>query len=150
MIDILESYNIERPDNKIENRNFPGNITVYKLPELFSFFAMVFGKLKDEKDFMLDRIKQQNNQCSDGHLVKLNDPDSIIDQEQDISFVDKLGLFIAILERCITESGDKAKALNKLHDALLKTKISYEHYSERLGEKETDDSKAFYDFYVCI
>ena len=79
MIDILESYNLERPDNKIENRNFPTNISVYKLPELFSFFAMVFGKLKDEKDFMLDRIKMQNNQCSDGHLVKLNDPDSIID-----------------------------------------------------------------------
>jgi len=37
-------------------------------------------------------------------------------------------MFVAILEKCIAESGDKAKILNKLYDALVKTKIAFEHY----------------------
>ena len=67
----------------------------------------------------------------------------------EICFKDKLTLFIEILELCITESGDKAKCLNKLHDCLLKTRVCYDHYSSKLGEEE-DDRKCYYDFYVCI
>lgn len=33
----------------------PPNMNVYRLPELFSLFAMVFGKLKDERDVMNER-----------------------------------------------------------------------------------------------
>jgi hypothetical protein len=80
----------------------------------------------------------------------MNDTEGVIDNDNsEFSFPDKLQLFINILEKCITESGDKAKALNKLHDALSKTKIAYKHYLSRLGDTE-DDSKQFYDFYVCI
>lgn len=35
-------------------------MNVYKLPELFSFFALVFGRLKDEKDFMMEKIRRCN------------------------------------------------------------------------------------------
>lgn len=59
-------------------------------------------------------------------------------------------MFVAILEKCIAESGDKAKILNKLYDALVKTKIAFEHYQETLGDDVDDDTQAFYDFYVCI
>lgn len=58
MIDVLESYNVERPDNKLINPDFPANMHVFKLPELFSLIAMVFSKLKDEKDIMLERIRK--------------------------------------------------------------------------------------------
>lgn len=60
-----------------------------------------------------------------------------------------MSLFIAVLEQCITETGDKAKSLNKLHSALLKTVVAYDHYAEKLDGGE-DDSKAYYDFYVCF
>ena len=52
--------------------------------------------------------------------------------------MDKLSVFINILEKGITESGDKAKSLNKLHDALIKTRIAYAHYSEKLGNIDDD------------
>ena len=39
IIDVLESYNVSRPDNKIHNTQFPRHINVFKLPELFCFFA---------------------------------------------------------------------------------------------------------------
>jgi hypothetical protein len=56
----------------------------------------------------------------------MNDNDGIIDNENtEYSFLEKIGLFVNILEKCITESGDKAKALNRLHDALNKSKIAY-------------------------
>jgi hypothetical protein len=58
IIDVLESYNVDRDENKIKNRQFPRHIHVYRLPELFSIFALVFGRLKDEKDFMMQNIKQ--------------------------------------------------------------------------------------------
>jgi len=123
---------------------------VYKLPELFSIFAMVFGKIKDEKDFVMDKMRRSNFHYSDGQYLKMNDENGVIDGDQsEYSFQEKLTLFVNILEKCITECGDKAKALNKLHDCLLKTKIAYEHYLSKLGDKE-DDSKEFYDFYVCI
>jgi len=99
---------------------------------------MVFGKLKDEKDFMMDKMKRDNHHYNDGEYCKLNDPNGIIDTQVEISFSDKLTMFVSILEKCITESGDKAKSLNKLHDALLKTKVAYEHYSDKLDEKEDD------------
>ena len=151
IIDVLESYNLHRPDNQIFNRNFPDNIHVYKLPELFSLFAMVFGKLKDEKDFMLEKMRKSQHMYGDGEFLKFGDgDDGLLDhQNTDLTFLDKLTVFINILERGITESGDKAKSLNKLHDALSKTRIAYKHYSERLGTRE-DDSKMIYDFYVCI
>ena len=79
----------------------------------------------------------------------MNDPDGLLDRQEEICFKDKLTLFIEILELCITESGDKAKCLNKLHDCLLKTRVCYDHYSSKLGEEE-DDRKCYYDFYVCI
>ena len=64
----------------------------------------------------------------------MNDNDGVIDHENtEFTFLDKLTLFVNILEKCITESGDKAKALNKMHDALSKTKIAYEHYICKLG-----------------
>jgi hypothetical protein len=37
-------------------------------------------------------------------------------------------MFIVILEKSIIESGEKAKALNKLYDALNKVKVAYNHY----------------------
>ena len=58
-------------------------------------------------------------------------------------------MFIEILELCITESGDKAKSLNKLHDCLIKTRVTYDHYTNKLGDEE-DDKKCYYDFYVCL
>jgi len=68
----LESYNVERKDNKIQNNNFPGHVHVFKLPELFSIFAMVFGKLKDEKDFMMERMRSNSWTYGDGDNCKLN------------------------------------------------------------------------------
>ena len=67
-----------------------------------------------------------------------------------MSFGDKLTMFIQILEKCIAESGEKAKVLNKLYDALFKTKIAFDHYQSTLGDDCDDDSYAFYDFYVCL
>lgn len=67
IIDVLESYNTDRLENKILNKHFPPNINVFKLPELFSLFALVFGRLKDEKDYMMERIKRTNGQYSDGN-----------------------------------------------------------------------------------
>ena len=75
IIDVLESYNLHRPDNQIFNRNFPDNIHVYKLPELFSLFAMVFGKLKDEKDFMLEKMRKSAHLYGDGEFLKFGDGD---------------------------------------------------------------------------
>lgn len=91
---------------------------------------MVFGKLKDEKDFMMDKMRRDGNSYGDGEHLKFseNGNDGLIDRSTDISFHEKLTLFIAILEKSITESGDKAKSLNRLHDALTKTRIAYEHY----------------------
>jgi signal transduction protein with GAF and PtsI domain len=74
----------------------------------------------------------------------------LIDRQEEICFRDKLSLFITVLEQCITETGDKAKALNKLHMSLIKTRVAYDHYSQRLGEDTNDDKNAYYDFYVCI
>ena len=79
IIDVIESYNLERPDHKITNSKFPENMHVYKLPELFSLFAMVFGKLKDEKDFMMERMKKNKIKVGDGHICKLNDENGVID-----------------------------------------------------------------------
>ena len=112
---------------------------------------MVFGKLKDEKDFMLEKMRKSAHLYGDGEFLKFGDgDDGLLDhQNTDLSFVDKLTVFINILERGITESGDKAKSLNKLHDALSKTRLAYEHYSEKLGQTE-DDTKMIYDFFVCI
>lgn len=70
---------MERKDNKIFNRNFPNNVYVFKLPELFSIFAMVFGKLKDEKDFMMEKMKSRNWPYGDGQYCKLNDTEGTID-----------------------------------------------------------------------
>lgn len=58
IIDVMESYPVDRPDNKICNQQFPRHINVFKLPELFTFFAMVFGKLKDEKDAMMEAVRE--------------------------------------------------------------------------------------------
>ena len=91
---------------------------------------MVFGKLKDEKDFMMDKMRRDGHFYNDGEYLKFseNGHEGLIDQQNEISFHEKLSLFIAILEKSITESGDKAKSLNRLHDALTKTRIAYEHY----------------------
>ena len=70
---MLESYNVDRPDNKIPIPNLPPSMNVYRLPELFSLFAMVFGKLKDEKDLMMERMKRNRIRVGDGSLCKLND-----------------------------------------------------------------------------
>jgi hypothetical protein len=56
----LEVYNLDRPDNKIINSNFPKEINVFKLPELFAFISMVFCKLKDEKDVIVDKMRGRN------------------------------------------------------------------------------------------
>lgn len=69
---------------------------------------------------------------SDGAQIKLNESDALIDRQEEICFRDKISLFITVLEQCITETGDKAKALNKLHSALVKTRIAYDHYTQRL------------------
>jgi hypothetical protein len=150
IIDVLESYNLEREDNKITNSQFPSHIHVYRLPELFSLLALVFGKLKDEKDFLMNSIKARQFTYSDGSHIKLNETDALIDRQEEICFRDKISLFITVLEQCITETGDKAKALNKLHGALIKTRVAYDHYSLRLGDDINDDKNAYYDFYVCI
>jgi hypothetical protein len=42
----------------------PPNMHVYRLPELFSLVAMVFGKLKDEKDMMMDRMRRNRIKSS--------------------------------------------------------------------------------------
>lgn len=39
-------------------------MNVFRLPELFSLFAMVFGKLKDEKDMMIERMRNRNAKLS--------------------------------------------------------------------------------------
>lgn len=98
IIDVLESYNVDREENKISNRQFPRHIHVYRLPELFSIFALVFGRLKDEKDFMMNNIKQQHFTYSDGRHIKLNEEDALIDRQEEICFRDKLSLFITVLE----------------------------------------------------
>ena len=41
-------------------------------------------------------------------------------------------MFISILQKCIVESGEKSKSLNKLHDSLLKIKVAYSHYQLQL------------------
>ena len=81
IIDVLESYNLHRPDNQVFNRNFPENTHVYRLPELFSLFAMVFGKLKDEKDFMMDKMRRDGHNYMDGEMLKFseNGNDGLID-----------------------------------------------------------------------
>lgn len=79
VIDVLESYNLERTENKVDINNLPNNMYVYRLPELFSLVAMVFGKLKDEKDFMMDRMRRNQIRVSDGNLCKLNDSNGILD-----------------------------------------------------------------------
>jgi hypothetical protein len=76
---VIESYNLERIDNKILNNNFPSNMHVYRLPELFSLMAMVFGKLKDEKDMMMERMKRNRIRYTDGSLCKLNGINETID-----------------------------------------------------------------------
>jgi hypothetical protein len=40
---------------------------------------MVFGKLKDEKDFMMERMRSKSWTYGDGDNCKLNEPDSVID-----------------------------------------------------------------------
>ncbi len=107
-IDVLEAYNLDRPDNRLEIESMPENMHIYRLPELFSLLAMVFGKLKDEKDFMLDRMRQQ--------------------AEGELSFLGKLDAFLHILEACVLDSGPNAKLLNRFQDALAKVRVAYEHY----------------------
>ena len=34
-------------------------------------FAMVFGKLKDEKDFMMDKMRRDGHNYMDGEMLKL-------------------------------------------------------------------------------
>ena len=77
-VDVLESYNIERPDNRVEINNLPQSMNVYRLPELFSLMAMVFGKLKDEKDVMFERMRRNRIHLSDGNL---NDSSMVINNE---------------------------------------------------------------------
>lgn len=100
---------------------------------------------------MLEKMRKSAHLYGDGEFLKFGNGDNgLLDhQNTDLSFIDKLTVFISILEKGITESGDKAKSLNKLHDALFKTRIAYDHYNQRLGETN-DDSKMVYDFYVCI
>ena len=69
MIDVLESYNLERPDNKVQIHNLPSNMNVYRLPELFALIAMVFGKLKDEKDTMMERMRRNRMRNSDRIII---------------------------------------------------------------------------------
>jgi hypothetical protein len=107
MIDVLESYNLERAENKVIIKNMPQNMNVYRLPELFSLMSMVFGKLKDEKDMMLERMRRNRIKIGDGNLCKLNDTNGILDQE--LSFIEKLEMFITILEKCIVESAAGCK-----------------------------------------
>lgn len=71
---------------------------MYRLPELFSLFAQVFGRLKDEKDFLMENIRQQQFTYSDGKHIKLNQTDALIDRQEEICFRDKLLLFITVLE----------------------------------------------------
>ena len=59
MVDVIESYNIDRRENKVKINNLPPNMNVFRLPELFQLIAMVFGKLKDEKDMMMDMLKAE-------------------------------------------------------------------------------------------
>lgn len=79
IIDVLDAYNLERDDNKVHIPNMPANMHVYCLPELFSFMAMVFGKLKDEKDMMLARMRRNRIHIADGNLTRLNDSNGILD-----------------------------------------------------------------------
>lgn len=147
MIDVLESYNLERTENKVIIHNMPQNMNVYRLPELFSLMSMVFGKLKDEKDMMLERMRKNRIKIGDGNICKLSDSNGILDQE--LSFIEKLEMFISILEKCIVESGQACKQLNKLYDCLLKIKVAYEHYQTQNGGVNST-KKGYYDFYVCI
>ena len=105
IIDVLDSYNLTRDENKVHIHNMPQNMHVFRLPELFSFFAMVFGKLKDEKDMMLERMRSKRINVNDGNLCKLNDTNGILDQGGELSFSEKLEMFVTILERCIMETG---------------------------------------------
>lgn len=73
MVDVIESYNVDKWDNKVKINNLPPNMNVFRLPELFQLIAMVFGKLKDEKDMMMDRMKKHRIKVGDGNLCKLND-----------------------------------------------------------------------------
>jgi hypothetical protein len=102
---VLDSYNLTRDENKVHIHNMPQNMHVFRLPELFSFFAMVFGKLKDEKDMMLERMRSKRINVNDGNLCKLNDTNGILDQGGELSFSEKLEMFVTILERCIMETG---------------------------------------------
>lgn len=105
VIDVLDSYNLTRDENKVHIHNMPQNMHVFRLPELFAFFAMVFGKLKDEKDMMLERMRSKRINVNDGNLCKLNDTNGILDQGGELSFSEKLEMFVTILERCIMETG---------------------------------------------
>ncbi len=96
----------------------PPNMNVYRLPELFSLFAMVFGKLKDERDVMNER-RMREKALANG---------ATNEQTQEFTFLEKLEMFLGILQKCIVESGEKSKILYKLYDALLKVKIAYIHY----------------------
>ena len=79
IVDVLECYNVHREEYKLQNKSFPGNVHVFKLPELFALFGLAFGRLKDEKDLLIDRIKARKGLCSDGHRIKLNEMDGVID-----------------------------------------------------------------------
>ena len=151
MVDVIESYNLDRPENKVKINNLPANMNVYRLPELFQLVAMVFGRLKDEKDMMLERMKKNRIKVGDGNLCKLNDHNGVLDQQGEFSLLEKLEMFIQILEKCIVDSSNSAKTLNKLHDCLLKIKTAYEHYQEQLLYQERmPNNPGYYDFYMCI
>jgi Rad3-related DNA helicase len=94
MVDVVESYNVEKWENKVKINNLPPNMNVFRLPELFQLIAMVFGKLKDEKDMMLDRMKKNRIKVGDGNLCKLNDTNGVLDHEGEFSFIEKLEMFI--------------------------------------------------------
>ena len=94
MVDVIESYNVDKWDNKVKINNLPPNMNVFRLPELFQLIAMVFGKLKDEKDMMMDRMKKHRIKVGDGNLCKLNDSNGVLDHEGEFSFVEKLEMFI--------------------------------------------------------
>ena len=61
--------------------------------------------LKDEKDMMLERMRSKRINVNDGNLCKLNDTNGILDQGGELSFSEKLEMFVTILERCIMETG---------------------------------------------
>eukprot|EP00347_Sterkiella_histriomuscorum_P016981 403351116 len=154
IIDVLETYNLDRSQHKITILNLPENMNVFRLPELFSLFAMVFGKLKDEKDMMIENMKNKHQKFS---AQKDGSNDQRTEHQQELTFTEKLEMFILILQTCIVESGDKGKSLNKLYDTLLKVKIAYTHFQSQkntvnnYGNKVTHDKRSgYYDFYMCI